>query len=308
MPPDPSAIGQSADDRQPAALNPMLEAGARIFKYALYALWQVLPLDFASGFGAVVVRIIALRYRRTTAATRNALRRVNPAYTESDLDRILFNMWQNMGRVWAEALIPHRLARRRLKIIGQQHLDQAKSLGRPIIAPFLHTGNWEIVAPVLAWQQLNPHSIAEPMRRKFFDELLNRVRADCGLVPVTPDLAGTRQIYRYLERGDTMCIAIDEYKNRVVLGPTFGRQTATPTNIDLVIRLAQKFHAVVIPGYVRRLHGASFELHISPPLPPEHLQGDEGKARLKQHLEAWSESAIRAHIDQWYMLHRLRFP
>ncbi len=91
------------------------------------------------------------------------------------------------------------------------------------------------------------------------------------------------------------------------MGPTFGRQSTGPTNIDFVLRLAQKFNAVVLPGYVSRLHGANFELHVSPPLPPELLESKDGRERMKQDLENWSESTIRAHIDQWYMLHRLRF-
>ena len=285
----------------------MLKAGTKIIQFTLHALWQVLPLDMASGIGSVLVRFISLRYRKTTTATRQTLLHINPAYTEQELDRILFNMWQNIGRVWAEALIAHRLASHRLQIIGQEHLDLAKSLGRPIITPFLHTGNWEIVASVLAANDLTPHSIAEPQRRRIFDDLISQIRAASGLVVVTPDIAGTRKIYKYLERGDTMCIAIDEYKHGAVLGPTFGRQLTGSTNIDFVLRLAQKFKAVVLPGYVSRLHGAHFELHVSPPLLPALLESSDGRERMKQDLENWSEITIRAHIDQWYMLHRLRF-
>jgi lauroyl/myristoyl acyltransferase len=59
--------------------------------------------------------------------------------------------------------------------------------------------------------------------------------------------------------------------------------------------------------HVVRLRGARFELHIMPPLPPELLETGAGRDRLKQALESWGERAVKSHIDQWYMLHRLRF-
>ena len=286
---------------------PMIEAGTRFVKFIIHGLWQILPLDFASETYAFLARFVSLRYRKTTTATRQTLRHINPAYTEQELDQILFNMWQNMGRVWAESLIPHRLAKQRLKIIGLEHLDLAKSLGRPIIAPFLHTGNCEILPPILTAHKLPPHAPVEIQRTKLFNDLINQVRRNNGLVVLSPDITGTKQIYNCLKRGDTLIIAIDEYKNGKVIGPRFGRDVQESTNLEFALRLAGKYTAVMLPMYISRLRGANFELHISRPLPPALLESSDGRERVKQDLENWSEITIRAHIDQWYMLHRLRF-
>lgn len=285
----------------------MPEAATRFFQRLIYSLWQILPLDIASGIGALLIRVISLKYHRTSDATRRTLLHINPAYTDRQLDQIIATMWQNIGRVWAEALITQRLSRHRLRISGYEHLRAARMTGRPIIVPFLHTGNWEISIPMMAAHDMAPHVSAEVQRRKFFDDLLNRVRGLNGLVVLPPDKAGTRKIFRCLQNGGTLCIALDEYKNGTVLGPPFGRRPTGPTNLDFALRLAARFNAVLLPMHVVRLRGARFELHIMPPLPPELLETGAGRDRLKQALESWGERAVKSHIDQWYMLHRLRF-
>ncbi|MBF8270451.1 MAG: lpxL, partial [Gammaproteobacteria bacterium] len=100
---------------------------------------------------------------------------------------------------------------------------------------------------------------------------------------------------------------LDEYKNGKVWGPRFGRKFSEPTNLDYVLRLAIKFNAVLLPIYLTRLEGVNFQMHVSPPVSPDTLQDHAGVARVRQDLENWSESTIRTHIDQWYMLHHFRF-
>lgn len=285
----------------------MKSVPARLSEFIIEGLWRRLPLDVASGFGAFLVRIIALRFPRTTAATRRTLQTINPAYSEQELDKLLIRMWQSIGRIWAESLIIDHLAKHRLKIIGVEHLISAIKSNRPIIVLFIHTGNWELITPVLVANNLKPHAPVEVQPRKLFDDLLNKKRKAYGLVVIQPTLIGTRKIFQCLERGDTLCLAIDEYKDNKVLGPLFGRKFTDPNNLDFALRLAKKFRAIMLPMHASRLAGVNFELHISPPVTSDELMSNEGLARVKLDLETWSEGVIRAHIDQWYMLHRLRF-
>ena len=285
----------------------MKSVPARLFEFFIDGLWRLLPLDVASGFGAFLARIIALRFPRTTAATRGTLRSINPAYSEQELDGLLSRMWQSIGRVWAESLIVDRLVKHRLNINGMEHLISAKNSNRPIIVLFIHTGNWELITPVLVANNLLPHAPVEVQRRKLFDDLVTKKRKAYGLVVIPPTLAGTRKIFQCLERGHTLCLAIDEYKDDKVLGPLFGRKLPGPNNLEFALRLAKKFTAIMLPMHVSRPSGVNFELHISPPIPSDALVSNEGLKRVKLDLENWSERMIRAHIDQWYMLHRLRF-
>lgn len=284
----------------------MAEFAIQLANVFIYNLWQALPLDMASGIGSFLVRIISRKYHRTTAATRRALHRIDPGLSAHELDHILFNMWQNIGRVWAESLIIRRLAQQRLKINGIEHIRNAMAAGRPIIVPFLHIGNWELITHVLVANGMTLNSIGEIQKRRIFDYMLNQARAANRLTVIRPDFEGTRQIYQCLQRGETLGIGIDEYKNGRVWGPRFGRNLSGSSNLDNMLRLAKKFNALLLPMYVSRHGGVNFTLHIHPPITSENTQVNN-LDQLRQELEEWSEKIVREHLDQWYMLHRLRF-
>jgi len=72
------------------------------------------------------------------------------------------------------------------------------------------------------------------------------------------------------------------------------------------LRLAEKFSTVVLPMYLVRTGSVKFELFISPPIVRDFSRESE-ISQAQQELEMWRENTIRKHIDQWYMLHRLRF-
>ena len=285
----------------------MVEFGIRLVNFVIYHLWQILPVDFASGIGAFLVRIISRKFYRTTAATRTTLLRIHPDLSAADLDRLLFNMWQNIGRVWAESLITQRLARQRLEVTGIEHVKSAMDAGRPVIVPFLHIGNWEIIIHVLAARGAVMNSIAEVQKGTIFDHILNQTRSSNKLNVIKPDFAGKRKIYQSLQRGEMLGIALDEFKNGKVWGPGFGRSFSESTNLDYLLHMAKKFKAVLLPMYLIRTQGVNFHLYISPPVSPDLLRDSAGEARLRQDLENWRESTVRSHIDQWYMLHHLRF-
>ncbi|MBF8270333.1 MAG: hypothetical protein HW386_2042 [Gammaproteobacteria bacterium] len=285
----------------------MAEFTLRLVNIVFYKLWQILPIDIASGIGSFLIRFISRKYYRTTAATKTTLLRINPDLSAEELDRLLFNMWQNIGRVWAESLITQRLARQRLKITGIEHITSAMDPGKPVIVPFLHIGNWEIIIHVLDARGAVMNSIGEVQKGTIFDNILNRTRASNKLKVINPDFEGKRKIYQSLRRGEMLGIALDEYKNGKVWGPRFGRKFSESTNMDYLLRLAIKFNAVLLPIYLTRLEGVNFQMHVSPPVSPDSLQDNAGIAHVRQGLENWSESTIRAHIDQWYMLHHLRF-
>ena len=284
----------------------MAEFALWLVNVIIYNLWQVLPMDLASGIGSLLIRIISRKYHRTTTATRRALLHIDPVLTEPELDKIIFSMWQNMGRVWAESLITHRLARHRLKITGLEHIRAARDTGRPIIVPFLHLGNWELATYALIENGMTFNSIAEVQKRKVFDYMLNRARASNRLHVIKPDFEGKRNIYQCLQRGEALGIALDEYKNSRVWGPRFGRKFTESTNLDFLLRLAEKFSTVVLPMYLVRTGSVKFELFISPPIVRDFSRESE-ISQAQQELEMWRENTIRKHIDQWYMLHRLRF-
>ena len=279
----------------------------QLITFAVYSLWQVLPINTASGIGAFIITILSSKYHRTTAATRKMLGRLNPEYTESDLDRIIRAMWDNIGRVWAESLITHRLARHRLTISGEEKLDAVTRLQCPVIVPFLHTGSWELITHVLVSRGIVCNSIIEVQQRPLFDFMLNHARRQNRLHLIKPDFHGRRQIMQCLSRGEFLGMGLDEYKDGKVLCPRFGRTINTPNNLDFCLRLARKYEAVLLPMLVMREPGVRFTLTIFDAIPVTRETDDTALEKIKSDLDSWAENHVRRHIEQWYMVQRFRF-
>lgn len=93
-------------------------------------------------------------------------------------------------------------------------------------------------------------------------------------------------------------------------GPLFGRPPDKSANLGIAVRLAAATGANLLPIWVTRRQGARFTLHVAPP--PEDWPARLAEARAGDPapaihaLNARVEPPVRAHLDQWFMLHELR--
>ena len=123
-----------------------LEAwGAALF----FAVFGLLPLDFASALGGALARRIGPSLGISKRARLN-LRRAFPELSEAEIARLVAGMWDNLGRVAAE--YPHLREIRvfepggRVETHGFEHVDRAVAAGRRMIVFSGHIANWEIGA------------------------------------------------------------------------------------------------------------------------------------------------------------------
>src|SRR5687767_281053 len=65
---------------------------------ALYGALRLLPMDWASGIGGWLGRLLGPRLGITRRARRN-LRLVMPELSEAEIERIVGEMWDNLGRM-----------------------------------------------------------------------------------------------------------------------------------------------------------------------------------------------------------------
>ena len=106
-----------------------------------------LPLDWASALGGALARRIGPSLGISERARRN-LRRAFPHLAEIEVERIVTEMWDNLGRVAAE--YPHLREIRvfeaggRVETHGFEHMDRAVAAGRRVIIFSGHIANWEI--------------------------------------------------------------------------------------------------------------------------------------------------------------------
>jgi KDO2-lipid IV(A) lauroyltransferase len=100
--------------------------------WLLYAAFGLMPVDMASWVGGALGRFVGTRLRVTQNARRN-LKRIFPDLTDTDIDRIIRDMWDNLGRTAGEH--PH-LAKfdpyapnSRVEIVGGEQIDMLRDDG-----------------------------------------------------------------------------------------------------------------------------------------------------------------------------------
>src|SRR3979490_3017443 len=128
--------------RWPSPIDVIEAAGAIVF----FTFLRLLPLDAASGLGGFLGRVVGPRLGITKRARAN-LRLAMPELSREAVERIIRDMWDNLGRVSAE--YPHLRKfdaykeNGRVEIVDRGNIV-ARVPGKRYIFFSAHCGNWEI--------------------------------------------------------------------------------------------------------------------------------------------------------------------
>ncbi len=272
-----------------------------------FGAFGLLPLDWASALGGALARRIGPSLGISERARRN-LRRAFPGLPEIEIERIVTDMWDNLGRVAAE--YPHLRKIRvfepggRVETHGLEHIDRAVAAGRRMIIFSGHIANWEICLLAAVQYGISVAQIYRAGNNSLVDRMITRFRGDVGeLIP--KGAVAARRAIAALRRGAHLTMLVDQKMNDGIPVPFFGRPAMTA---PALASLALRFDCDVLPARVERLAGAHFRLTVFPPLPlsrsgDHHADVAALMARVNETLEVW----IRDRPEQWFWLHR-RWP
>lgn len=281
--------------------------------HVLHALLNALPVDAASAVGGAVARSVGPRLGLTRRA-RKSLGRAFPELDAAAVDRLVREMWDNLGRVAAE--LPH-LSRlkvfdsdpvpgpSRVDVIGREHFDNAVARGRPILFFTAHIGNWEVAPLVSRRCGLPLHVVYRSANNKWADRLFLAGRRDIvgGMIPKGAE--GARLALKALQEGHSLGMLVDQKMNDGIPVPFFGREAMTA---PALAHLAARYDCTVLPAWVERLEGARFRVRIEPPLPvPATGNRHADTLAMMTAVNARIEDWVRQKPGQWLWLHK-RWP
>ena len=255
--------------------------------------------------------LAGLWYRLDARHRRITLRNLEFAYgsglapeSRERLAREVFRQFVLFGFEVLELLLaPLARIRRKVIIVGQEHLEAALAQGRGVIAIAAHAGNWEYTVmgyglkyrPVAVVGRELDHPLARRLARYLRERGGNRMVAK---------QRGLKEILRHLKQNHMVGIVIDQNTaaEEGLLVDFFGHPARTTPVAAL---LARRSGVPVLPTLSRRLPDGRHLMVVFPPIPMEKT-GD-AQADLKRHLELQSraiEAWVRAEPSQWLWLHR----
>jgi len=267
---------------------------------------RLLPFSWASNIGGILASSIGPALKKSNVA-RRSLKVAFPEKSDPEIEIIVREVWDTLGRAAFEFPIMDRLLsgknRDRVEIEGQEHLDAALALGKPVLFFGGHLGSWELIpmsTKLLSFESNTFYRAPNnPLLLKFFTG-----RNIQGEV-IPKGAPGAKRAFTLLKRGQNLGILVDQKLNDGIAVPFFGRPAMTGTALA---EFALRFDAPMVPIRCVRLPGARFKLSFLPPLSVHKT--DDRKADVKTimtEVTALLESWIREAPGQWLWLHK-RWP
>jgi KDO2-lipid IV(A) lauroyltransferase len=272
--------------------------------YLAWGLFAVLPLDGASALGGWLARSIGPRVKTSNRARRN-LRRAFPEKTDGEIEAILVQVWDNLGRVVAE--FPHlpRIAAERVEIEGGEHVAALRDDGRPGFIVSAHFGGWELTCALASRQGLPVHAIYRAANNPWVERLFRRGRGQIAAGVIPKGASGARKTLQVLNSGGHIGMLVDQKMNDGIAVPFMGRDAMTA---PAIARLALKFRCPIVAGRIERIGGAHFRATLEPPVPlPDSGDRQRDVIEVMTRLNATVERWVRSNPGQWLWLHR-RWP
>ena len=279
-------------------------AAEAVLAYVIYGILRVMPVEAASAFGGGVLGRIGPRMGLSRVAMKN-LDLAFPEKTAEEKNKIVKGMWENLGRVLAE--YPHlRRMPGHIEIVGKEHVEAARSSGKPSVFFAGHLANWEINGICSQANGLPLFLVYRKPNNPYVDKLLRQARAmGAGGGYIEKGAAGARAIRSVFKNNGVIAMLVDQKLNEGMAVPFFGHDAMTA---PAIAHFALKFGMPVYPSRVERLKGARFRVTVHPPLSFQPTGDQEHDTReiltaMNHYLEEW----IRARPEQWLWIHR-RWP
>ena len=288
-----------------SALQRLRYAAESAVFFPFMGFFQLIGIDAASAIGGFIGRHIFYRLPVTDTAWQN-LRAAYPGMKRAEIEAIVREMCDNLGRVTAE--YPHlgKLyidgPKRRVELVGAEHLDAAMAAGKGMMVVSGHFANWETMTAA-AGQRGYEGLVYRPPNNPTVAAWISRQRGKLGpKEQIGKGVHGTRRIFSLLRHGQAVAMLVDQKTAEGVPAPFFGRDamtTAAPAS------LALKLGAALLPVRAERLKGAHFRVTIHPPIAFQP-SGDAERdvLALTAELNRRIEEMVRARPSQWLWIHR----
>ncbi|NUR05692.1 MAG: phosphatidylinositol mannoside acyltransferase [Nocardioidaceae bacterium] len=237
---------------------------------------------------------------------RANLDRVRPGLAPEELDDLTRDALRSYLRYWCESFRlpswPLEDLVARTRTVGEHHVRDALALGRGVVVPLPHMGNWDW-AGAWACSEVAPlMTVAERLEpERLYDEFVAyRESLGMRILPLTGGDAALPQLEAWVRGGGLVCLLADRDLSRTSVEVTLcGHRARMPRGPAV---LARKTGAPLVPvtlHYGERTMTLTF--HEAVP----HGEGDEGIAAMMQGVADAFTVALREHPQEWHMLQRV---
>lgn len=261
-----------------------------------------LSLKTSSNLASSLARFVGKKISVQNLAYRN-LGKALPNLDEKNKQKILDEMWDNLGRIIGE--FPHvtRMSGDEINQLVEaspETLSNLENLKNGGIIVSGHIGNWELGPKFLMQHGINVATVYRPLNNPYVEKMTASMRKVEMIEKNTSQ--GNRRIIEVVKKGGVVIILADQKVSEGEPVKFFHDDAITTTSIA---RMALRYNVPIIPARIIRLNKeAKFRTEVEKPLAiPDIADVNLSILNLTRAINSKLEQWIAEYPAQWFWVH-----
>ncbi len=238
--------------------------------------------------------------RKKVAKTQ--MKMVFPEKPSKEINKTLFRMYYDMGRVAAETYFgDSKKLFQQAEIKGWENLEKAVEMGKGVILVTGHIGNWELAGRYIA-SKFKLSVIFKKQRNRYFDEYTNKIREAENVVLIDKKNA-FKSVLKMIKENYVVTILIDQNAGRDgILTDFLGHKASTFIG---AAKIAIKVGCPIVPAFGIRKEDGTNSFFVEKMISPDNFNNDDRSIKeLTEIISKKLEAYILKYPSQWFWVHK----
>jgi len=258
---------------------------------------------FGAGLGLLMYKILSLRRK---VAYDNLSQAMGDSLSEIEIERIIKNVFQNLGRTLIEMSRLGKVTTDdlcRIIIADEiiEYAQQAHEGGRGALILSAHFGNWEYLCTWFAAMGYKTDLLVGVQHNPLIHNMISKLRMSTG-ARIIPASTGVRDVLKALRDNHFIAVVADQHNVSGMPIDFFNRKAAFARG---PATFALKTGCPLLPVLMRRERYDRHVIMSDPPIYPQRdVDKEEEIKRITISIARFYEKGIRKYPDQWMWTHR----
>lgn len=265
-----------------------------------FIIFNIIGFKASSELGFLIGKYLGPIFRSKDLIINN-LKKAN-IDEKNNFEKIASNVLGNYGRIFSEYVHLKNFKNDNLQkyfsIEGLDYLKNIKKKGEKVVFISGHFNNFELMAMQIEKAGVDCAAIYRPLNNPYLNSIMETIRIrDICKNQIKKGRAGSREIIRFLSKGNSIALMIDQRVREGEKVNFFGNPATTTT---IPAQLIKKYGCSVVPIYIERKRSHHFKMYVSKPI---KINRSRSISEITKHLNNILEKMILKNIDQWIWTH-----
>ena len=265
-----------------------------------FVIFKIIGFKASSTLGYVIGRYLGPFFRSKSLIINNLQNA--KIDKKNNFEKIATNVLGNYGRIFSEYVHLKNFKNDKLKkyfsIEGLDYLKNINKNNEKVVFISGHFNNFELMAMQIEKAGVDCAAIYRPLNNPYLNSIMENIRTkDICKNQIKKGRSGSREIIRFLSKGTSIALMIDQ---RVREGKKISFFGSPATTTTIPAQLIKKYGCNVVPIYIERIKSHYFKMYVSKPI---KIKRSRSISEITKYLNNILEKMILKNIDQWIWTH-----